>query len=148
MADKQEETVQEDLDHSHSRMRKVIDEVVAVVSAAEEHGGFEAHHRDELGDFLEQLAERFDRHAAYEETEIFEKMPPTPDGDRGEAIQEAIKQHRRFTTRLDEARELLDGVEPGDGADDETVAELRERVFELEEIWDRHDETERAIFGP
>jgi hypothetical protein len=129
-------------------MRKVIDEVIAVVSAAEEHGGFEAHHRDELAVSLERLAERFDCHAAYEETEIFEEMAPMLEEDRREAIEQAIQQHRRFMNRLGEARELLGEVEPGAGADDETVSELREWVFELEEIWDRHDETERAIFGP
>lgn len=136
----------DDVDHSHSRIRKLIDDLVSVMAAARSEGQFDRHHDEDVEAFLERLIEGFEGHAHHEEETIFEDAAPRTD-DRGrEAIEEAIEQHRQLEEVLEAARSAADRLEAGDPSDSEAFGELAENVERIEALWDRHDATEQRIF--
>lgn len=132
--------------HSHSRIRKILDEIDAVLTAALWNGTFEAHHRQDLENFVERLREIFEDHAEYEEEGIFEEMRPMLDDDGLEQLEVVIDQHRKFSDHLDRVESLFDELEVGASADDEPLRRLDESVDKLQELWSQHDASERKLF--
>lgn len=140
------ETAGEGDAHSHSRIQKLLDEIDAVVTAAEWNGSFEAHHRRELGKFLERLDEVFEEHAREEETGIFREIR-SEIGEAGRQKLEAVlEQHRIFEDHLEALRRRFESLEVGASGGDGFLQEIEEEVESLREVWRDHDSSEHDLF--
>lgn len=133
--------------HSHSRIRKILDEIDAVVTAARWNGTYEPHHRRELESFLDRLREVFEGHAEFEEEGLFEEIRPKLDEEGLEDLESVIDQHREFSDQLEVVEERFEQIEVGASAEDEPLRRLEEDVDELQNLWTRHDRAEGELFA-
>ncbi len=134
------------VEHSHSRMTKLVDELKAIAEAIRSHGTYESHHREECQLFLEQLQREFASHVDYEEEELFPDLRDHVPEEDDDTIERAIQEHEELGRLLDELEHRAEGLQPGRKVEATEVRDLLNGIETLRQQTHVHDETEHELF--
>lgn len=134
------------IEHSHSKLVKLVDELLGLSAAIESNGTFESHHRDELDQFLDQLEEQIDGHVEYEEEVLFPSIRDRLDESAEGLVDSAVEQHRELLDNIERLERTAEATEQGDDATEAPVADLLANIEEIHTGVKEHDRTEQQIF--